>query len=469
MKDTYSIREYGLAKLADKESLSDVLAAFGELSQTGIAIYETGGRLVGELKIGGQTPCTRLKESYPDLLPCAQVTSQALSAKAGGEPAAVTCPLGMLYLCGRFVFEGDELGRVVVGPFIPLDAVPPAPLAEAAFGKEGAAAAREPVRRLSLERARVYLRSFLRVLSALAFSAFKAGLTSQMHLESIRDAYLELEMANRRLEKALHQATEASRLKSAFLATVSHELKTPLTSILGYSEMLIEGTAGALNPSQDEYARTIFEKGEALQRLIGGILELTRLESGAVVPIFKPGKLDILAAAVLAGFEPAAAAKGIGIENDVPPTLSDFDFDHEKLRAMLCCLVDNAIKFTPRGGTVSISAGVENRKAGGELGRFGAEHEEHIRITVSDSGRGIAREMFTRIFDPFYQIDSSDTREHGGLGIGLRLVKGYVELHHGEVTIESRPGGGTSFVVYLPMSHSVAEIDHDAAVPAVRI
>ena len=469
MKDAYSIREHGLARLTDRESLSDVLQSFGTLMQTGIAVYDIDGRLVGALSIEGDTPCTTARQAHPDRVPCNPVTLQVLSSADGPAPAFTTCPMGMAYASAVLTMEGEQLGRIVLGPFVPLDEPPPRGLADELLGTAGADAALARVRKLSRRRATVYLQSIQRILAAITFASYKVKITSQVHLESIRNAYVELEVVNRRLEKAVRAATEASRLKSAFLATVSHELKTPLTSILGYSEMLMDGTAGPLSPSQGEYARTIFDKGETLRRIIAGVIELARLESGAIVPLFKAGRLDAVAAPVIAAHRAAAEAKGIALTANIPGNLPDFEFDHEKMRSLIGCLVENGVKFTPPGGKVEVCAAMVDRHTKGETGRFGSEEDVHVRLTVADTGPGIPPGMRAQIFEPFYQVDSSDTREHGGMGIGLRLVKGYVDIHGGEIEVVSEPGKGSTFNIYLPVRHPEAQAAAESAVPATRL
>ncbi|MFA6034716.1 MAG: HAMP domain-containing sensor histidine kinase [Myxococcota bacterium] len=290
-----------------------------------------------------------------------------------------------------------------------------------------------------------------RVLSAAAFTAYKSKLAAFMHSASVEAVNHELASANSRMEELLRVATESSRLKSAFLATVSHELKTPLTSVLGYAEMLKDGVAGKMTETQTEYAGIIHGKGLQLERLINKILELARLEAGTSVLSIKSSGLASLVSMAIEKYSADADLKRVVLENRVPIDLPDLDCDREKIREALGCLVDNAVKFSPAGGRVVVEAAAEEGVRSDEGGRFGGEPEPFIAVSVSDSGKGIEKQAVGRIFDPFYQIEESQTREHAGMGVGLKLAKGFTELHGGRIDVVSEPGKGARFTLHLPV------------------
>jgi two-component system, NarL family, sensor histidine kinase BarA len=291
-------------------------------------------------------------------------------------------------------------------------------------------------------------------LDLLLFSGHKAFVTSQMHLASVRESYRELEEKNARLQEAFDRLKELDRLKSSFLATVSHELRTPLTSIIGYSEMLSEGLAGELKPEQLEFVNTIHEKGGQLLSLIVGLLDLGKLESGTMRMKMQIIGIASVLREVVSTLAPMARKKGVGLSLEVAPGIADVRADSERLRQVFLNLVENAIKFTQAGGVVALSA----RMAEGEDAQTGddegmallAPTREQLEVRVADTGIGIPTRERTKVFDAFYQVDSSSTREYGGTGLGLSIVKRLVEGHGGAIRIEDNQPKGTVFVVTLP-------------------
>jgi signal transduction histidine kinase len=242
-------------------------------------------------------------------------------------------------------------------------------------------------------------------------------------------------------------------LKSNFLATVSHELRTPLTSIIGYSEMLTEGIAGQLGAEQREFVDTIHEKGEQLLALITGLLDLSKLESGSLsirkTTIVVPQLLE----AVVSTCTPAARKKGVRLQLDVDKTIVEVRADPERLRQVFINLVDNAVKFTPAGGSVTLSARNLGADANDdETAGFAllAPVQTRVEIRVADTGIGIPARERNKVFDAFYQVDSGSTREYGGTGLGLSIVKRLIDAHSGSVHIEDNSPQGTVFVVRLP-------------------
>jgi signal transduction histidine kinase len=230
-----------------------------------------------------------------------------------------------------------------------------------------------------------------------------------------------------------------------------------LTSIIGYSEMLVEGLAGEMKPDQIEFAKTIHDKGEQLVRLITGLLDLGKLESGTMHVSIHDTRIEPILADVVSTMTPAALKKGVRLELrlDREEELPGLRADSERLRQVLVNLVDNAIKFTPSGGEVTLRADVASiDDAGSEVFQDGlsvlAPTQLPVEIRVADTGIGIPPAERKRVFDAFYQVDSSSTREHGGAGLGLAIVKRLVDAHAGSVRIEDGAHRGTVFVVSLP-------------------
>jgi two-component system, NarL family, sensor histidine kinase BarA len=242
------------------------------------------------------------------------------------------------------------------------------------------------------------------------------------------------------------------------LATVSHELRTPLTSIIGYSEMLVEGLAGELTKEQREFVQTIRDKGDQLLSLIKGLLDLSKLESGTMS--LRKNHVDVAALVkdVVATMAPTARKKEVELAFEVERGLPAIWADAERLRQVLLNLTENAIKFTPVSGSVRLTAKITGMDAqnGGDAGGMvllGARRTG-VEMRVADSGIGIPEAERGRVFDAFYQVDSSSTREAGGTGLGLSIVKRLVDGHDGSVRIEANQPRGAVFVVTIPVKRA---------------
>ncbi len=269
---------------------------------------------------------------------------------------------------------------------------------------------------------------------------------------------LELERLRRRvaqLELLVEDAAEARRLKDEFLANMSHELRTPLTSILGYTHLLLDGSAGSLDGEQENAIVKIGRAGTALQRLISDLLELSQLKLGrAVVEAAPTEALALCRAAIDQAGDPP---EGVELQVEAPDGAIPMTTDREKVVKILENLLSNAFKFTPRGRVDVVvrqrlarrSAGraAEVEALGGGEGGGGGRIVEWI---VRDSGIGIEAAEFAAIFDEFRQVDGSSTRLYGGTGLGLALSLRLARLLGGDIVVESEPGDGSTFTLSLP-------------------
>ncbi len=290
------------------------------------------------------------------------------------------------------------------------------------------------------------------VIGALLQAGFATWVTSEMHLAASESNFRALQQRNAELERAISHLREVDQLKSNFLATVSHELRTPLTSIIGFSEMLARGIAGPLNEEQTEYAVTILERGEELLRLITQILEMSKMEMGTMRLNLAPSALaDIVERAFSAASIPAERAQ-VGLRLELEPMLAPVLCDADKVQQVLVNLISNSIKFNRPGGHVLIQAERAPIRRPFDEDFFGEEIADALRISVTDTGIGIPEDQLVRIFDAFYQVDASSTREHGGAGLGLSIVRKLIEAHGGEVWAESTVGIGTTFHFTLPIA-----------------
>ncbi|HXE27311.1 MAG TPA: ATP-binding protein [Stellaceae bacterium] len=236
-----------------------------------------------------------------------------------------------------------------------------------------------------------------------------------------------------RVENALRERTEAleaaGRLKSEFLANVSYELRTPLTSITGYAEMLTGNYAGELAPRQRDYATNILESAQAFTRLVDDILDLATIEAGYMELDTSPVDIHAMLQSVLNLQQAQARNLGLRLEFDCPATIGTVPGDERRLKQVVFSLVSNALKFTPAGGSVRVAA---RREA------------SRVALIVSDTGIGVAAEDQARIFDKFER-----GARQSGAGLGLALVKSFIELHGGTIELRSSPGEGTTVTCWL--------------------
>ena len=239
------------------------------------------------------------------------------------------------------------------------------------------------------------------------------------------------------LEDARAEAERANAAKSRFLATMSHEFRTPLNAIIGFSEMLTKEGSLMIGPERRyEYAHLIYESGHHLLSVVNGILDMSKIETGnfeITLEPFAPGQV-IDDCCSLLGFK--AREAGIDLVVRLPGNLPEVVADKRSLSQIMLNLLSNALKFTDRGGKVTVSARAEGAA---------------IMVTVEDTGVGIGAEDLPRIGDPFFQARSSYDRRHDGTGLGISIVKGLLELHGGEIQIASRLGQGTTVAIRLPL------------------
>lgn len=235
------------------------------------------------------------------------------------------------------------------------------------------------------------------------------------------------------------------QMKTAFISTVSHELRTPLTSIKGFISTLLTDDEGYYDEAtRREFYGIIDSECDRLHRLIKDLLDISRIEQGKAMQMnWDTVDVAALTEKVLTGQR--AYAKNHVLTMDFSPDFPMIEADLDKLDQILTNLVNNAIKYSPQGGTVRVQGRVVADPAQGE-------HPRSVALRISDEGMGISREHLPKIFERFYRVDNRDNREIGGTGIGLALVKALVEEgHHGKVTVDSELGKGTTFTVILPV------------------
>ncbi|WP_370574180.1 PAS domain-containing sensor histidine kinase [Methanomethylovorans sp.] len=231
-------------------------------------------------------------------------------------------------------------------------------------------------------------------------------------------------------------AEAANRTKSEFLANMSHELRTPLNSIIGFSDMLLEGVVGNLNEKQIRYLRNISGSGHHLLTLINDILDLSKVDSGKMQISYEKFTINEVFTDIRNNLANFAISKSITLNFEVEADLTDIYADKLKLKQILYNLVSNAIKFTSEQGSVYISASARSNR---------------LHVEVRDTGIGINTEDQKKLFSAFTQLDSTYSRKYQGSGLGLVLVKKFVEIHGGRVWVESESGKGSNFIFEIPL------------------
>jgi signal transduction histidine kinase len=249
----------------------------------------------------------------------------------------------------------------------------------------------------------------------------------------------ELETTNRELNEANAKLRELSEMKEEFLALTTHDLRSPLTVISGVISFFTSGRLGELTPEQKNMVAMMERNAQSLIELVNDLLDASKLESGTMRLEVASIELRGLVDELRENMEPLAREKGLTMEEDLPADLPLVEADRAKLRRVLVNLVSNAIKFTGRGGRVTVRA---------------AREGEAIRIGVSDTGVGIAPEDVARLFDKYEQARSRATRGEKGTGLGLYITKQLVELHGGEIKVDSELGRGSTFSFTLPVART---------------
>jgi len=268
----------------------------------------------------------------------------------------------------------------------------------------------------------------------------------------------ELDLKSKELVTANQKIREADRLKSQFLANMSHELRTPMNAIIGFSEILSERLEGRIEPKQHGFIRHILSSGQHLLSIINDILDLSKIEAGRMEIFPETFQIPQVAAEVANVMKGNAAKGGVEIVIDLPEDLPAITTDLPKFRQILFNLISNAIKFSPPGSHVRLHGGLD-----GDPSPETAE----IAISVTDEGPGIEKEHQSLIFQEFRQVESPSRIDGSGTGLGLALVKRFCELLGGAVSLESRPGEGSTFTFRLPVRYLGPEPVTDASSDAM--
>jgi len=252
------------------------------------------------------------------------------------------------------------------------------------------------------------------------------------------------------LERDKMELRELDKMKSAFLANISHELRTPMNTILGYTDLLLDRIDGPVNEEQEKSLRKIGANARHLQQLINDVLDVSKIEAGKIK--LEPKDVDIkwLIDSVIPTFEPLLEQKNLTLTVTTDENLPLAFGDEDRIRHILINLLSNAVKFTHKGGITITAKPSEQGIRSGETPLF-------AEICVADTGIGIKGEDLERIFDKFFQVDLTTIREYEGAGLGLSIAKGLVELHRGMLWATSKYGEGSTFCFTIPLKKEILE------------
>lgn len=256
----------------------------------------------------------------------------------------------------------------------------------------------------------------------------------QLHLEEIQKTSAELAEANRRLRAQYDEVAEAARIKAQFFANMSHELRSPLNSVIGYAELLLDGIDGPLTEEQRADLERILSGSQYLLKLINNILDMTKIEAGHMEVEAHPFHVAALIAEAIDTVAPQAYRKGLELRAEVDEGLPPFVSDPGKIKQVLINLLANAVKFTEEGRVVCAAR----------------QEPQRLEVEVRDTGIGISPADRERIFQKFFQIEASHAREQRGTGLGLPLSRMFVELLGGRLSVESELGRGSCFRFWVP-------------------
>ncbi|MBM44453.1 MAG: histidine kinase [Phycisphaerae bacterium] len=265
-------------------------------------------------------------------------------------------------------------------------------------------------------------------------------------LDQVQETQSRLQRMNENLDLKVAELAEANvglwestNFKTEFLANVSHELRTPLNSIIGFAELLLTDSGQDEDPKRARHLSNILASGRSLLELINDLLDMAKIEAGRMEVNLEPISIEDLLEGLAGIMTPQASAKSIELDCQVEDELPQLETDPGKLQQILYNFLSNAIKFTPEHGHVTIQA----ESAG-----------EHVLLSVSDTGPGIAPDMQDLIFEKFRQADASHTREFTGTGLGLAICRELAELLQCELAVESMPGRGSTFSVTIPLTYT---------------
>lgn len=263
-----------------------------------------------------------------------------------------------------------------------------------------------------------------------------------IHLEILKDTSSQIAIA---VKQAMlyTKEQETTKLKSAFLAGMSHEFRTPLSTIIGFSDMLLSKDFGELNDKQRKFVKNVALSGKHLLKLVNDVLDFSKAESGNMTLCYEEFTVNLLIYETVSALNSMAIKKNISIETNLTENIT-INADAVKFRQIMYNLLSNAVKFTEQGGQIRINSTLSNN---------------NLEMEIIDTGIGITEENRDKVFLEFIQIDSSYSRKQEGTGLGLSLTRKFIELHKGHIDFDSEPGKGSTFRFVLPEAKLTVSVD----------
>ena len=438
-----------LEALVDRSSLEEIVASFACHFGIPVRLLSTDGtQLAGTTNRQGICLCVT---EFDD------ERTAGSSTRVGSADAVYDCCTGAQYCIASIVLDNGSVGRIVLGPYLPSEQID-------VPNRLRSTAADSPTELLdqSLSGTPSFHDESVLSIARCLRSVLETIRASQKLTANMQDKCRELQDGNSRLHAALNRRAELDQLQSSVLAAVGHEIRTPLTSIIGYTDLLEQGIAGELSTNQLDFLKIIKEQGEQLLALLTSLLDMSKLENGGQ-PIIRTD-VDVCKSLsdVVSWLMPNARKARVTLSVNAPSqALPLIPCDAAVLRQVVLNLATNAIKFTPPGGSVTLTAricqkGMDHDIADDiaddiERADLSADHSV-LEIRVADTGIGVAESEREKIFDPFYQIESPTRATHNGVGLGLPIVKRLVQAHNGSVFAQPNHPKGCVFVVRIPVT-----------------
>jgi signal transduction histidine kinase len=449
--DITNISDIGLSKLLDRETVRELFTAIGDIIKTEISLFDINKKKYSEIKIARQYICKDLEEGSQEASACERVKKAIVENLPSIGMKRIDCESGFSYLLSPLDYETEIVGYISLGPYISYENKSKVEDFCKRLFRDNSCSSDilQHYKVMSNQEASQLMKNIKQMLSAFLYSSYKMYLTSKMHLETQKESYAEIEILNNRLNEMLAEVESVSRYKTAFIKTITHELRTPLTSIIGYSDILKKEFS--LNPEALQYVDTISQKGLMLLKIINDILILSSIESGSIEVHKEIGDISEDISKIINEFYPETEKKALRVSFTNQLQDTHYMCDHEKLKVVFSKILDNAIKFTDEGGSIAVFLYEKVINPESQSDRFGVTPKRYIVITVEDTGVGIEEDKIHMVFEPFYQaVSNMDTREKSGMGLGLKIARGYTEAMGGELKIESQIGIGTKVSILLP-------------------
>jgi signal transduction histidine kinase len=424
-----------LAELLDVEGFREVCRTFSELYGIGIKVFDSEGHKIVDVRASTGDHCGYLFTVHRTQVMCTNLVNKVKTVEVTQDSGSqqIECFSGLKYDIVPLVYEGTLLGRFIFGPYAPdgLDA-PPRTLEqyepELDVGRLAGYLAAIP--RAANETVQKVIEHITRVLGVIMHTSYRTQLTSKLHIASISGAFDDLERSNRDLKAANRKLSDLDRLKSNFIATVSHELRTPLTSVRGYLEALADGVV----PPERSTFDMLQSEVQRLVKLSDDLLELARADAARAYLRLEPVDLKALTRQALRLHEARFRDKGIAVHTRFAEQARSATADPDKLLQALGNLVENAWRYTPDGGRLDIQAEAV---------------ADGVRLSFTNDAERIEESDLRLLFERFYRPDKSRSRQQGGAGIGLSVVKELLEAHGGRVHA-SQTNGRLSIHLTLP-------------------